>query len=543
MTNTQHVEVTEFQTLCTTGDENVAPALGKFHIIVRSISFDPLESDQSLIPLFIACSAVKRNNKSKTAYRFSSASETSPMLASLKYLAKCAAVTHIYAFPRSAADRQDAWKQLAASTSENTDSGATVIASNLRCCHRLADTESHHISMVLCTRHPMCGIVDGHEVSVAKLASAAHSLQYGAWNLLQKELLMGFRLNDSFWKMLGTLQDALGEKSPGYWYLMHPNNYDTLNAWRSAYINVVNPHLFNDDASVKKQPAEQFIKHAINFRNHIYTLMQVCSGGPARATEAAVLRIRNTAKATRGIFVLEGQLHTILTYSKTRSLQDGTGRAIVRCPDAVTAGLMHIYLLFIHPLQLMLSVQIADHQNSDTGAKPHSCSLPPPIQPSAQTTNTVQTANSLDFIFDPSSTDSLRTAFTSCLSSVDIPLNTTQYRHYHSAVLKNFLPSAAAAIQTGDEHSGATSISATMHLQAGHTEHTATKTYGVTRSQLTALTATELQLFRNASQTWHHAIRLPTGCTISFEEKPNPSTLSTGKSSEQQQQHQHTLKQ
>lgn len=535
MTNAQQAEVKEFSNLCRSGSANLTPAVTKFHVIIRSIMFDPLDNHQTVLPMFIACSAVKRC-AANNSYRFGNANETSPILAALKYLVKCATVTHVYAFPRSATDREDAWKQLSAATSQYADSGATVVANTLRSCHRLAASESHNINMVLCTRHPMCGIVDGHEISLTQLAFSVHRLQKNAWSLLQEKLLMGLNLNTQFWTMLGALQDALGERSTGYWYLMHPNNYDQLNAWRRAYVNAVHPHLFSSDASVQREPAEQFIKNAITFRNQLYTLMQVCSGGPARATEAAVLRIRNTAKATRGLFVSQGQLLSILTYTKTRCMQDGTGKTIVRCPDSVTAGMMHIYLVLIHPLHILLSAQIENQSAgittdravaSDTGSVPMQ---PPP--------SSGDTANPLDFMFDTSSSspDRLRSAFTACLDSVDIPLNTTQYRHYHSAVLKHFLPSAATAWQNDvryDEEDSASS--ATLHLQAGHTEHTATKKYGVTRSQLTAITATELQMYRNASQTWHRILRLPSGSPIPFTEKRDPGTFGIGAQSHQQQ--------
>lgn len=536
MTNAQQHEINEFKNMCSSADANLTPALSKFHIIVRSIMFDPLDSNQNVTPLFIACAAVKRSSPSAhnqgDAYRFANAQETSPMLAALKYLAKCAVVTHIYAFPRSGRDREEAWKQITSATSEHADSGATIVASNLRCCHRLASSESHHINVVICTRHSMCGIVDGHELSLAFVAAQVHKLQHLAWSLMENKMLMGLHLSKKFWKTLSTLQDAPGEKSPGYWYLMHPNNYESLNAWRRAYINAVHPHLFNADASVKVESAEEFVKNAIQLQHHIYSLMQLCSGGPARATEAATLRIRNTAKATRSIFVSQGQIFTILTYSKTRCMQDGTGRPIVRCPDSVTAGMMHIYMLLIHPLHVLLDAKLQEQtepavlpvmlpppSRSGVAAERHSVSNPSgSVAISAGNGN--DTINPLDFIFDTSSPDRLRTAFTSCLSSVNIPLTTTQYRHYHSAVVKNFLPTAAAAWQTSCSEDQ--SASPTLHLQAGHTEHTATKTYGVTRSQLTAITGSEMQQYRNASETWHRVLRLPSGNPIPFTDKKHP---------------------
>lgn len=543
MTNAQHAQVTEFKHLCTIADSNLTPVLSKFHIIVRSIMFDPLETHQTVIPLFIACAAVKQSNRAVSKsqlqmFRFSNAQETSPLLAALKYLAKCAAVTHIYAFPRSATDRQDAWKLLSSATSEHADCGATVVASNLRCCHRLADTESHHIHMVLCTRHSMCGIVDGVELSLTQLGEKVHVMQQTAWSLLDKELLMGLRLNENFWHTLSTLQDALGEKSPGYWYLMHPHNYDALNAWRRAYVNAVHPHLFNADASVKEHAAQHFIKHAIQLQHQLFTLMQICSGGPARASEAATLRIRNTAKATRSIFISQGQLLTILTYSKTRSMQDGTGRAIVRCPDAVTAGMMHIYMLFIHPLHTMLAAKLQE-QSPPPPAVVQPVLPPPPRRTTpgrlqvSNCNDNPPTVNPLDFVFDATSPDRLRTAFKQCLTCVSAPLTTTQYRHFHSAVVKNFLPAAAPACQTNVAQDS--SNYHTLHIQAGHTEHTATKTYGVTRSQLTSLTTTELQQFRNASETWHRVLNLPTGTPIPFTQKKDP--FSFGAPTPSQQHH------
>ena len=538
MTNAQVFEIKQFQQLCSIADPNLSTAISKLHVIVRSIMFDPVDSRQSVMPLFIACTAVRRKPGNIGDFRFAAASETSPILASLKYLIKCAVVTHIYSFSRTAPDREEAWKQLKSATSEDADSGATVVASVLRCCLRLAATESHHINMVLCTRHSMCAIVDGQEVSVPGLALAVHSLQQKAWTILQDKLLMGLTLNCKFWTMLGELQDALGEKSAGYWYLMHPNNYESLNAWRRAYVNAVHPHLFNSDVTVKTNPAKEFITHVETLQDIIYTLMQICSGGPARATEAAVLRIRNTPTATRGIFVSQGQLLTILTYNKTRCMQNGTGRAIVRFPDSVTAGFMHIFMIIIHPLYILIRAQVEDQtpggDDDDDDDDVDLSIVASKIGPSHKTSRLDKlpppsdAGNPLDFMFDASSADRLRTAFASCLASANIPLSTTQYRHFHSAVLKHYLPTAASLWHTTPHTDEDQSNSATMHLQAGHTEHTATTTYGVTRSQLTSITATELQQFRNASQTWHRVLRLPTGHPIPFTEKRHPNSFSSG---------------
>lgn len=512
MTNAQHSEVKSFQQLCSAADASLLPALSKLHIIIRSIMFDPLESNQNVTPLFVACSAVKRAGQQN--YRFGTAHETSPMLAALKYLAKCACVTHVYAFPRSAAEREETWKKLSAATSEHADSGATVVTDTLHCCHRLAATESHHINVVLCTRHSMCGIVDGHELSLSRLAAAVHSLQESTWALIGEHLLMGLHLNSAFWDMLGTLQDALGEKSPGYWYLMHPHNYEPLNAWRRGYINAVHPKLFNADATVKSEAGHDFISHALEFQKCLYTLMQICSGGPARATEAAVMRIRNTAMANRSIFVSQGQILTIMTYSKTRCVQDGIGRSILRCPDAITAGLLHIYLIFIHPMRTLIASKLKEQSTPTSLSKPV---MPRPDSRGSLAGGSKELANPLDFMYDSDNPDGLRTAFTDCLRKVDISLNTTQYRHYHSAVVKNFLPSAAAAWNETDR---CTADAATMHLQAGHSEPTATKTYGVTHSQLTSITATQVQKYRTASETWHRVLRLQSG-------KPIPVTQRT----------------
>lgn len=102
-------------------------------------------------------------------------------------------------------------------------------------------------------------------------------------------------------------------------------------------------------------------------------MLRICSGGPARGTEAQTLQTRNTATAGRTLFLSQGEVLTVLTYHKSQTMQDGVGKTIVRYLDTVTWGLVHVYLLLINPLQylldnLMKSVLSGQRVSSKSGA-------------------------------------------------------------------------------------------------------------------------------------------------------------------------------
>lgn len=179
-------------------------------------------------------------------------------------------------------------------------------------------------------------------------------LQKLSLGLMQEKLLNGLRITDAFWSSVQNLDDTMTDQTPGYWFGMHNANQHHLFHWYQALHGKLKSSLLESDTSLNEDKARAYLQDCESLQEHIYTLLQVCSGAPARASELGILRVCNTAVGRRNIFTQAGLVFTVITYHKGRNVHDGVGRPIARYPDAVTAGILLIYLTVIRPVEYAL---------------------------------------------------------------------------------------------------------------------------------------------------------------------------------------------
>ncbi|CDF40458.1 ATP-dependent DNA helicase RecQ family protein [Chondrus crispus] len=291
--------------------------------------------------------------------------------------------------------------------------------------------------------------------------------------------------------------------------LNHPhvdNGLQYVQYCMKALQGKLKPLLLESDTSLNEDKARAYLQDCESLQEHIYTLLQVCSGAPARASELGILRVCNTAVGRRNIFTQAGLVFTVITYHKGRNVHDGVGRPIARYPDAVTAGILLIYLTVIRPVEYALV---------DLLAKPNEV----PEGSSVRKFDHVHVDSAIslgerhrDHLFasrgEPFGICRLRYCFEKVMKSAGIPIGTSQYRQYHSGVVKNFLAHS-------EEHE--TNCTGMLHTQAGHSENTAHQIYGVSPLDMKKLTASQLERFRQASKTWHEVLGLFDGEPCSYE--------------------------
>lgn len=282
---------------------------------------------------------------------------------------------------------------------------------------------------------------------------------------------------------------------------MHNANHHHLLHWRSAFLSKIRSDLLNAEGGLKENAAKEFLSKCEDLQRIIYVLLQVCSGTPARASEAAVIQICNSSTACRNLYVSKGQLFSAIFYHKSRNMEDGVGKPIVRYPDAVTAGIIMVYLMMVRPLEtavVYLLNAAREEELATTGDSDGLC------------------RDHRDFLFAsrgrPVGGDRLRLWFEKETKDVGIPLQTNQYRQYHSGAVKNFV---GDQVRHEMQKQNTSSI---LHNQAGHAEDTAHNVYGVSSLDMHKITGTELEAYLHASETWHRALGLKHGAPCRLDD-------------------------
>lgn len=483
-------------------------SLSLLHGILSSIFFDSVCDEEDSLVLFVSTSSVFRG-LDKKSYRLGTANDVSPMMAALKHLAKCIAVTELYIHNTS--DKTSGWERVNKATNGITDSGIFFVQHCMKMCNRLRDGEMQNVRFMVCPRHPHCAIVDGIELSLTTLGSKMRELQRKAWTMLEDDILNGVVITDGFWQACSDMQDALSDRTPGYWFGTHNANHHVQQFWSHALKTAIRPLVLNAQGEFDLKKTKNFADKCEELQRVIYVLLQTCSGAPARATELRVLQICNSPTACRNLYFSNGQLFSATFYHKCRNMQDGIGKPIVRYPDAVTAGILMAYLVIVRPVEQAL-VQALDQDCYKAGDKPSEVEI--------------SSTDHRDFLFvsrsQPVSGDRLRIWFEIETKSVGIPLQTNQYRQFHAGVVKNFMGGRGDAGQEKKDLRPSTSF--LLHNQSGHTEQTAHDVYGVSDVDMRKLTGTEIDAFRRASQSWHEAIGMKHGPPCAFDDESSESS-------------------
>ena len=460
--------------------------MAAMHKVLWHSLFDLIKNGQEGIPVFISCSSVMSSTSAverKSRFRFGEASETSGMLAALKYVARCVVVTEVYIETKATDRVSKAWVAVEEACNSHADTGISFIAYCMKKSNLIRSGETSDVRFFVCPNHTGCGIVDGFELSLQGLGERMKKLQDKCKDVLEESILQGFSLTEGFWMQCSQLQDNLTERGPGYWFGMHPENYGFVCRWRNLFVAHMRNLLFKD-GGLKNKEAVMFLDACEDLQKNLVGLLQVCSGSPARATEVCVVQVCNTDLAGRHLFISGGRLIFTSSYHKGRSMSDGVGKPIARYPDAVTSGILLVYLIVVRPLEIVVVEAVCGNGNPR------------------------RVTEHRDFLFASRGryveAKTLRDWFQSAMNLVGIPFGVSQYRHFQSGAVKHLLKGE----RTDDLES---STLAVLHRQAGHSVETAHRIYAVGELDMRKLTSFEMDAFRQSSRSWLYALGMDSG--------------------------------
>lgn len=243
-----------------------------------------------------------------------------------------------------------------------------------------------------------------------------------------------------------------------------------------SYRNVEGQHRFVGEA------ASVWLAKYDELTELLLLVIHIGYGMPARATELCPLIIRNGRSTMRSVYLLDGRIMILSSYSKTRSVT-GQSPKIARFLDAEASKLMLKNLVFLRPLARMIAAgslagQLASGYNDAlfvAKGKP----------------------------FDSEKVSSVFRARFHRLSGV--ALKFIDYRHVskifaRKAGLDGQIVSAGLA---GDGGEDGEMEEGAVDLQHGHTGATANRVYGRTSNENPGLTTEKAAAFRALSSKWH----------------------------------------
>lgn len=492
--------------------------LPKLHTLLKEWFLIPFKGNIQLVPYFLACYSVvsdsegrgrvqgnsvigmngnkfsRPSNLTNSSLRYCTASEMSPMLAALKYLIQCVVINEVYGDGDQSFS--DKWIEVEKWESSRVDNGASYVHYAMRVAMRVKGSEGARLRFIKCPQHERCGIIDGSEVKIESVAKVVKDVQRKVWELATQRLLFGVTLGNSFWEQVHGMRDCIRDRTPGYWFGSHPDNAVSVNMWLnriSKNLRISRIFKNKDVENLDKEEARQYVEDCQKMQAWIYVLCQLTGGGPARSTEAAIIQCRNTSLGPRNIILTKGQIAIASFYHKGRSKAGGISKPILRFPDAVTGGVMTVYLLLIKPFEMALARKLG-------------------LGPAEEEAWVDQ-----DMLFSyrglRTNESRLRTYFENEMKDGGIPIGTAQYRQYYTGVVKHFFnDKESLQLDTGD-----TTITDVMHRQAGHSEDTAHEFYGVSDTDMRKLTSSELEAFRFASEKWHRLLGIGHGRVTKFQ--------------------------
>ncbi|CDF38743.1 RecQ helicase [Chondrus crispus] len=323
-------------------------SLALLHELLLSLFFEAISDEEDGFILFISCSSVF-SSRDKTSFRLGTANEVSPMIAALKHLAKCVAVTELYI--KGPSDTTEGWERIAKATQGNLDTGVCFVQYCIKVCHRVRDGEMQKVRFILYPRHHHCAIVDGIELSLSKLGEKMKALQRKAWYLLSGGIINGLVITADFWQACAEMQDTFTDRTPSYWFASHRANFHVYRHWSHALKDMLQPVILDGQGNFNLKKTKDFINKCEELQRVIYVLPQICSGAPARASEVGAVQICNSSTACHNLYLSNGQLFSAIFYHKSRNMHEGLGKPIVRYPDAVTAGIIMAYLIVVRPVE------------------------------------------------------------------------------------------------------------------------------------------------------------------------------------------------
>lgn len=228
------------------------------------------------------------------------------------------------------------------------------------------------------------------------------------------------------------------------------------------------------------------------FEDLLMFLCHITAGMPARGTEFTSVKIFNTWKSMRGIYIHDEAVMCVTEYHKSQG-RTGKPRVIARFPPGRVGRLLIAYISDVLPFLAFLQ---------DASNIPRSGGGP-----------FIWTTRS-----GPSSTDRLSDIISKqTLKHLKVGLKVSSWRHIAIAIDRDL-------IQDQNFHSILLDEESPHDAQAAHSGGTARTNYAVRADLLAGLHTSTLRAFRNVSDKWHEMLGVASKMMTSTSALSSPAT-------------------
>ena len=207
----------------------------------------------------------------------------------------------------------------------------------------------------------------GRRIYISRFCKMAQDMVSEAEQMLWEELFWVTRAEERFAVKLDELVDDVTFERRGVSFVQHRDNglKDKLE-WMQTQAGQTEQgrrlQLSDGQWNVKQ------VKRYLRCIDRFLTLLMVCvhmtSGQPGRGSEITTMRHRNGLLQDRNIFVMDGQVMTVVRYHKSQSQWDKP-KVVPRFLPPRLGQVMVLYLAYLQPFREYLAVQVLGGSFSD----------------------------------------------------------------------------------------------------------------------------------------------------------------------------------
>ncbi|KAI9763633.1 MAG: hypothetical protein M1840_000347 [Geoglossum simile] len=333
----------------------------------------------------------------------------------------------------------------------------------------------------------------GNPISMDRYRKFPITLIAKATHLLYEVLMFGKQPTVN----LECIQDSMTYGIAGYWYGNLPANKLDIGmgyVLEAALVCMQEQRLFKKVKINNRKGHElkwhdvqrnRYLRHATSFKEILFLLMHVTGGQPARGPEIGSVKICNTARTARNIFVLDGMVLFTTEYDKKRDTRLTTRYIVRYLPDTV-GQLLVTYQVYLLPFLDFVTNSISESVEAN------------------------------DYLFGNTSipwTGRKLTTILKCetASHFGVTMGVSKWRQITIGIAKEHLPEIAHTMQRyndDDYESDEEEEIDLLHEQAGHGRRMGIMHYGQDANFLSQLQPELLAELRKLSIHWHQFLGL-----------------------------------
>lgn len=275
------------------------------------------------------------------------------------------------------------------------------------------------------------------------------------------------------------IRDNLANRRPGYSFILDPANHlqSSFRALSRRAFSEIGQLSLRGAGRVR---AQQYLRGQDRLVRHLFAIIHLTSGMPARAEELRMIRWANTPAALRNIFIYNGKIILVFSYNKAGTNHNNSFY-IVRRPCPAVEKMLFLYLVHVRPFCDFLAGELRGR---------------PCIEPNR---HLFAQRESESACFKPS--DCLK-SFQEATSDSPITWNLRCYRHIAIAISKRHIPLLVQPFNphVPQDYDGFLSL---LAFQTGHKPSTHAGAYALEVAFPARLQPGLIDRYLQNSDVWH----------------------------------------